>query len=156
MCWPVFPNQLMVVDNTQRVLSEFPRSGYSRPVSLPSANLLRLSIRFHRVLQLTSRSVFSANPLRRLAAGGDEQNRTVDPLLARQVLSQLSYAPIFQVCRFPLGDSTVEVPLRALKIKQCTRVLPVGKTREECLLRSILLQDPARSQYELRSTWIYE
>ena len=26
--------------------------------------------------------------------GGDEQNRTVDPLLARQVLSQLSYAPI--------------------------------------------------------------
>ena len=32
---------------------------------------------------------------RRFAAGGDEQNRTVDPLLARQVLSQLSYAPIF-------------------------------------------------------------
>ena len=30
----------------------------------------------------------------RLAAGGDEQNRTVDPLLARQVLSQLSYAPV--------------------------------------------------------------
>ena len=29
-----------------------------------------------------------------LAAGGDEQNRTVDPLLARQVLSQLSYAPL--------------------------------------------------------------
>ena len=27
--------------------------------------------------------------------GGDEQNRTVDPLLARQVLSQLSYTPIF-------------------------------------------------------------
>ena len=27
------------------------------------------------------------------AGGGDEQNRTVDPLLARQVLSQLSYTP---------------------------------------------------------------
>ena len=27
--------------------------------------------------------------------GGDEENRTPDPLLARQVLSQLSYAPIF-------------------------------------------------------------
>ena len=26
--------------------------------------------------------------------GGDEQNRTVDPLLAKQVLSQLSYTPI--------------------------------------------------------------
>ena len=28
-----------------------------------------------------------------LRPGGDEQNRTVDPLLARQVLSQLSYTP---------------------------------------------------------------
>ena len=26
-------------------------------------------------------------------SGGDERNRTADPLLARQVLSQLSYAP---------------------------------------------------------------
>ena len=28
--------------------------------------------------------------------GGDEGNRTPDPLLAKQVLSQLSYTPIFQ------------------------------------------------------------
>ena len=28
-------------------------------------------------------------------SGGDEENRTPDPLLARQVLSQLSYAPLF-------------------------------------------------------------
>ena len=28
-----------------------------------------------------------------LTLGGDEENRTPDPLLARQVLSQLSYAP---------------------------------------------------------------
>ena len=28
------------------------------------------------------------------AAGGDEEDRTPDPLLARQVLSQLSYTPI--------------------------------------------------------------
>ena len=27
--------------------------------------------------------------------GGDERDRTVDPLLAKQVLSQLSYTPIF-------------------------------------------------------------
>ena len=27
--------------------------------------------------------------------GGDEGNRTLDPLLAGQVLSQLSYTPIF-------------------------------------------------------------
>ena len=31
--------------------------------------------------------------LRLKSRGGDEQNRTVDPLLARQVLSQLSYTP---------------------------------------------------------------
>ena len=30
--------------------------------------------------------------------GGDEENRTPDPLLARQVLSQLSYAPILCGC----------------------------------------------------------
>ena len=30
-----------------------------------------------------------------LKSGGDEENRTPDPLLARQVLSQLSYTPIF-------------------------------------------------------------
>ena len=29
------------------------------------------------------------------SAGGDERNRTDDPLLAKQVLSQLSYTPIF-------------------------------------------------------------
>ena len=40
-------------------------------------------------------------------SGGDEQNRTVDPLLARQVLSQLSYAPVSGLC---LGESTLEDP----------------------------------------------
>ena len=30
------------------------------------------------------------------ALGGDEEDRTPDPLLARQVLSQLSYTPILQ------------------------------------------------------------
>ena len=30
-------------------------------------------------------------------SGGDEGNRTLDPLLAGQVLSQLSYTPIFEV-----------------------------------------------------------
>jgi hypothetical protein len=29
--------------------------------------------------------------------GGDERDRTVDPLRARQVLSQLSYTPMFKV-----------------------------------------------------------
>ena len=36
------------------------------------------------------------------ATGGDEEDRTPDPLRARQVLSQLSYTPMsgFQDCRF--------------------------------------------------------
>jgi hypothetical protein len=33
--------------------------------------------------------------------GGDEENRTPDPLLARQVLSQLSYAP--NLCNYLIG-----------------------------------------------------
>ena len=41
---------------------------------------------------------------------GDEQARTVDPLLAKQVLSQLSYTPIYRRGSFrssiPLGLST--------------------------------------------------
>ena len=42
--------------------------------------------------------VFACGDIQRLRGppcGGDEQNRTVDPLLARQVLSQLSYTPVF-------------------------------------------------------------
>ena len=41
---------------------------------------------------ILSFSVFSLE-LWPFGLGGDEQNRTVDPLLARQVLSQLSYTP---------------------------------------------------------------
>ena len=39
------------------------------------------------------------------SCGGDEGNRTPDPLLAKQVLSQLSYTPMLRVsffqCTFP-------------------------------------------------------
>ena len=44
----------------------------------------------------TSRlSVVCSNQLSYWPIGGDERNRTADPLLARQVLSQLSYTPTF-------------------------------------------------------------
>ena len=62
---------------------------------------LPTAVRDHR---LPFRSDCSATWQRQLAAGGDEQNRTVDPLLARQVLSQLSYAPVLGLC---LGESTL-------------------------------------------------
>ena len=39
--------------------------------------------------------------------GGDEENRTPDPLLARQVLSQLSYTPILLVLVFSFACSAV-------------------------------------------------
>ena len=39
--------------------------------------------------------------------GGDERNRTADPLLARQVLSQLSYTPTYQVTPFMTNDKDI-------------------------------------------------
>ena len=47
--------------------------------------------------------------------GGDEGNRTLDPLLAGQVLSQLSYTPVMGNNRFPSGKCQsklvlIEVP----------------------------------------------
>ena len=45
--------------------------------------------------------------LPRLALGGDEEIRTLDPLLAGQVLSQLSYTP-----RCPPGFGTLKIEQR--------------------------------------------
>ena len=52
----------------------------------------------------TSRlSVVCSNQLSYWPIGGDERNRTADPLLARQVLSQLSYTPIEAMNLHPAG-----------------------------------------------------
>ena len=49
--------------------------------------------------------------------GGDERDRTDDPLLAKQVLSQLSYTPLFTCGRIPIHF--LRIPFsRTLKIKQ--------------------------------------
>ena len=66
-----------------------------------SSLVKKLSVQFARLklfylLQKTSSIIHCAvfkEPLP-FRAGGDKQNRTADPLLARQVLSQLSYTPI--------------------------------------------------------------
>ena len=60
---------------------------YGLPVS-------RLRLRSHFRRGYVVRTRFGRELLG-ASRGGDEQNRTVDPLLARQVLSQLSYTPIF-------------------------------------------------------------
>ena len=58
-------------------------------------------------------SPFAANlfgSLSQASLGGDEQNRTVDPLLARQVLSQLSYTPVFYRLLPPLCEGSFSRP----------------------------------------------
>ena len=44
--------------------------------------------------------------------GGDEGNRTLDPLLAGQVLSQLSYTPIF-------GTQSLKIEQQIGRTKPC-------------------------------------
>ena len=46
--------------------------------------------------------------------GGDEESRTPDPLLARQVLSQLSYTPVYSLLLSPCDAFASQ----SLKIKQ--------------------------------------
>ena len=48
--------------------------------------------------------------------GGDEGNRTPDPLLAKQVLSQLSYTPIFSS---GLAGWFFKILCGTFKIEQC-------------------------------------
>ena len=43
------------------------------------------------------RLLLKSHPVAQSTNGGDEEDRTPDPLLARQVLSQLSYTPTFLV-----------------------------------------------------------
>ena len=106
-----------------------------------AANTLAYLRRFSRSEKLQWPARFqSAKPLlrlvSRLAAGGDEQNRTVDPLLARQVLSQLSYAPILGLC---LGESTLLSSL----FGGPSKLNSVTLTRNH-------------SQHLFRSTWMIE
>ena len=53
-------------------------------------------------------------------SGGDEENRTPDPLLARQVLSQLSYTPIFST---GLGSNSVSL-FTILKVHLFRKLVP--------------------------------
>ncbi len=41
--------------------------------------------------------------------GGAERDRTVDPLLAKQVLSQLSYSPLLQVYLYRIRAGEIKV-----------------------------------------------
>ena len=64
--------------------------------------------------------------------GGDEENRTPDPLLARQVLSQLSYTPRFTQ---KMGSSGLEPPTSRLSGVRSNRLSyePIGFRRPSTL-----------------------
>ena len=102
--------------------------GSQKLVSLQRLALWNCRFRFLNVFTFSSLyllslySVFNVHWFALANLGGDERNRTDDPLLAKQVLSQLSYTPIFNLnkrhirCVRPYSP---EVPFyRALKIKQ--------------------------------------
>ena len=50
--------------------------------------------------------------------GGDEEDRTPDPLLAKQVLSQLSYTPVSEAVDSRLRFPILKVHSRTFKIEQ--------------------------------------
>ena len=47
---------------------------------------------YHNIVKLDNTNSLTNKPHTKY--GGDERDRTADPLLAKQVLSQLSYAPL--------------------------------------------------------------
>ena len=59
-----------------------------------STKLEKTSLSFTNVLALNSSVALRLILIKLLSANGDGEIRTLDPLLARQVLSQLSYTPI--------------------------------------------------------------
>ena len=68
--------------------------------------------------------------------GGDEEDRTPDPLLARQVLSQLSYTPKFTLL---VGLSGLEPPTSRLSGVRSNRLSyrPIGSMLDSYLFSHI-------------------
>ena len=60
-----------------------------------STKLEKTSLSFTNGLALNSSVASRLVLIKLLSANGDGEIRTLDPLLARQVLSQLSYTPIY-------------------------------------------------------------
>ena len=80
------------------------RHGTLRALASPNAQRFPPAtlIRLYELLKNDSRSfdrtgqaLLNASPVREHSDGGGERDRTDDPLLAKQVLSQLSYTPVF-------------------------------------------------------------
>ena len=79
------------------------------------AIILRMSLQGISSSPAAERSRNNASSAQLLSelSNGDGEIRTLDPLLARQVLSQLSYAPM-HFCAFQMGLSGLEPPTSRL------------------------------------------
>ena len=90
-----------------------PRLNLHRKFNLPSfLSHEALVFAFAKHRKLSQDKPLAGRLFVSLALGGDERVRTDDPLLAKQVLSQLSYTPIFMKVRSSLKT------FWAFKIKQ--------------------------------------
>ena len=78
--------------------------------------------------------------------GGDERARTDDPLLAKQVLSQLSYTPVTRVPLYSLGHESTP------KIKQRLQVDPQSdqKFRDSFRLPLLLRKEVIQPHLPIR------
>ena len=99
---------------------------------------------------------FFTSTQKNLHLGGDEEDRTPDPLLARQVLSQLSYTPIypgFFVFRYTTFPSLLKWPVY---VYICFALIMVGPSRLELPTSRLsgvrsnhLSYEPIRVKFEL-------
>ena len=78
--------------------------------------------------------ISSASPFVFSDGGGDEGIRTLDPLRARQVLSQLSYTPVFlRAFRYPSYFSASESTFAPSKLNNVTRLAADLRTLHQSL-----------------------
>ena len=85
--------------------------------------------------------------------GGDNRNRTDDPLLARQVLSQLSYTPIFKRL---VGPSGLEPPTSRLSVVRSSQ-LSYGPMRTPSKLNNVMSSEDHTDHRTLQqTTWFVE
>ena len=73
-------------------------------IEIPESQILQSNIEFIEVL-------FAYFLFQEKVSGGDNRARTDDPLLAKQVLSQLSYTPIERDCGGPKWTRTTDLTI---------------------------------------------
>ena len=91
-----------------------------------------LAVVSRSTIVIQCRLLASRSPSFLLAFGGDERNRTADPLLAKQVLSHLSYIPRM------ILDGRLNIPNRRSKIRHVGGGPSWDRTRDLTLIKRAL------------------